>query len=143
MPLTSACDLVTRLACVHVGVKGVHQQAAGCFTLRDVGGVLLDLDDLREEGVEGRWQGMRGQPDELSCILTAFECRLLMRDHMHNSHERWSASYAWARNQQQAAGCDLNCTARCIEWDGSIAEVVLAGAATNNTQCSAVELQLQ
>lgn len=72
MPLTSACDLVSGLACVHVGVKGVHQQAAGCLTLRDVGRVLLDLDDLQEEGVKGSGQGTMGQPDELSCILTAF-----------------------------------------------------------------------
>lgn len=44
--LTCDGDLVSRLAGVHVCVKGVHQQAAGCLALRDVGGVLLHLDDL-------------------------------------------------------------------------------------------------
>lgn len=36
LALTCDCDLVSWLACVHVCVKGVHQQAAGCLTLRDV-----------------------------------------------------------------------------------------------------------
>jgi hypothetical protein len=57
---TCDCDLVSWLACVHVGVKGVHQQAAGRLSLRDVGGVLLHLDDLSGEAGSGglRVKGM-------------------------------------------------------------------------------------
>jgi hypothetical protein len=57
---TSGRVRVSWRACVHVGVKGVHQQAAGRLSLRDVGGVLLHLDDLSGEAGSGglRVKGM-------------------------------------------------------------------------------------